>query len=180
MNPRAICNSMFCPPERVCGWSSYVDWMASANLSSADNLLMVFITVSLTIRKGRHQHVFQNGHITKNLGDLKRTDDTSGSSDVGLQVIYPLAIEINRTRCDFINTGDQIHEGGFARSVWADDAPDLPLLEGNRETVHSGQPTETLGQVISFQEFASAIKHGNLAPPTSTDLVIYYENSSLF
>ena len=94
-----------------------------------DDLLIVLITVSLTIRKGRHQHVFQNGHISKNLGDLKRTDDTSGGSHIGLQMIYPLAVEINRTGCDFINTGDQIHERGFTRPGFANQSDEAAFFD---------------------------------------------------
>ena len=77
---------------------------------------------------GDHHQVFHNGHPFQSSGYLERPHDTPAESSAGRQPIDTLPMEKDLAAAAPQKAGNQVEQGGLARSVGADQPGDGPFL----------------------------------------------------
>ena len=144
-------------------------------LQRARHQLAFAVTSAQTAKTGaglglhREQQVVAHRVIAEHAGDLKAAPKAGARALVGRKRTQIGAVEQHPPRIGWQQPGDQIHQGGFARAIGADQGVDLARLHRQADMIGRQQATKALHQAIGHEQaHASALPARSCAAPSTS------------
>src|SRR6266404_3063756 len=98
------------------------------------------------------QHVLDGGHAGEQADVLEGPADAELGDLVGAAALHHGVPEADDAFLRHVDAGEDVEEGGLARSVGPDDRGDVPFLEGEVHRVERGQAAEPLAHPAGLQQ----------------------------
>src|SRR5262249_37908399 len=101
---------------------------------------------------GDHEEILQRGQLGEDADDLEGAPDPLVEDPVRLEPVEAPALEADLPTVDALHPRGAVEGGGLARAVRADEAVDVPRLQGKRHPVDGGDPAEALHHAIHHED----------------------------
>ena len=96
------------------------------------------------LRVAREQDVLEHRHVPEELRDLEGAGHALRRDLVRPQAVHAPAVEMDLARVEAVEAGEDVHGGGLAGAVGADQPADLAAGQRQREPVHRDHAAEPL------------------------------------
>src|SRR5580658_5648909 len=111
-----------------------------------------------------HPDIFKNREMREDCADLKGAHDSAARDLSGLFASDVLAAIENAAGAGLQELGEQIEEGGLARTVRSDQGVDFALPDAHRDAVDRDEAVEVLDQTVRLEDYLPCQRHRALPP----------------
>ena len=127
-----------------------------------------FQRIAVQPQVSSHHHVLQGAHVHADLQVLKRAGNAAPGQFVRRFSTDGFTVQQNGATGGGVNPGDQVEQGGLARTIGADDGIDNARLNAETDVLYRLDTTKLNAELLDFKECHAQAALPNLAASVGT------------